>query len=51
MLDLLDDVVEPRWDHPFPRTGRSLFCNCGFYDQRVASRNQEGARPPSLTRH
>lgn len=26
MLDLLDDVVKRRWDHPFPRTGCSLFC-------------------------
>ena len=32
MPDLLDDVVERRWDHPFPRTGRSLYCSWKFYD-------------------
>ena len=26
MPDLLDEVVERRWDSPFPRTGRSLYC-------------------------
>jgi hypothetical protein len=35
MLDLLDEVVEHRWDRPFPRTGCSLFCSQEFYDKRL----------------
>jgi len=42
MPDLLEDVVKRRWDIPFPRTGRSLYCRRDLTRSRLRRASRGG---------